>query len=58
MGLLSTYVAYKVGKSRGQKRAERSSRTDTRDPNCINYQMFCANYGSCDGQTCEYQEES
>lgn len=58
MGLFTTYVAYKVGKSRGKRSARNASFSGTRDPDCINYQMFCSNYGSCDGQVCEYPEDS
>lgn len=56
MGLVTNLVAYKLGKSRG-KRKERSSQSeaaDSRDPDCINYSMFCRQFGSCDGQKCEY----
>ena len=59
MGLVSHYLAYRVGKKRGRNAArrdaeDRMSDNDERDPDCINYTMFCKNYGSCDGQTCEY----
>lgn len=57
MGLFSHVVTYKVGKSRGAKaerKRARSKKQDTRNPDCINYQSFCKNYGSCGGQRCEY----
>jgi hypothetical protein len=57
MGLLGTVVTYKFGKSRGAKaerKRARSQKQDTRNPDCINYQSFCKNYGSCGGQRCEY----
>jgi hypothetical protein len=57
MGLFSHVVTYKVGKSRGAKaerKRARSQKQDTRNPDCINYQSFCKNYGSCGGQRCEY----
>jgi len=59
MGLLSHVVAYKVGKSRGRRRAERDApdTPDARDPDCLNYAIFCRQYGSCDGQRCEYGED-
>jgi hypothetical protein len=57
MGLLSHVVAYKVGKSRGRRKESRSSKEDTRNPDCLNYSVFCRQYGSCDGQKCEYEEE-
>jgi len=33
------------------KKPRRSSKSN---PECINYQLFCKNFGSCDGQKCEY----
>jgi hypothetical protein len=57
MGLLSHVVAYKVGKSRGRRKEARSRAEDSRDPDCLNYSSFCRQYGSCDGQKCEYEEE-
>jgi len=55
MGLFSHVVTYKVGKARG-RRKEKNSRPkeDTRHPDCVNYQSFCKNYGSCGGMKCEY----
>lgn len=57
MGLISHVVAYKVGKSRGRRKAERdnSESSDVRDPDCVNYPIFCRQFGSCDGQKCEYE---
>lgn len=56
MGLISNFVAYKVGKSRGRREERQELDIDTRDPDCLNYPIFCRQYGSCDGQTCEYDE--
>ena len=25
------------------------------DETCVNYALFCRSFGSCDGQTCEYE---
>lgn len=58
MGLLSHVVAYKVGKSRGRKKERQENQpVDTRDPDCVNYAIFCRQFGSCDGQKCEYEGE-
>lgn len=57
MGLVSHVVAYKIGKRRG-RREEQNSAPDARDVNCINFARFCENYGSCDGQVCEYEEDA
>jgi hypothetical protein len=58
MGLVSHIVTYKVGKSRGRRKAERNQpkAEDSRDPDCLNYASFCKHFGSCDGQKCEYEE--
>jgi hypothetical protein len=50
-------VAYGVGRRSGRKRAERNAGAPREhgDPECVNYRLFCENYGSCDGQTCEYE---
>ena len=59
MGLLSHLVTYKFGKRRGRAAARRSASpvvlTDERDPECIHYQSFCVNFGSCNGGACEYE---
>ena len=61
MGILSHLIIYKLGKRRGNRRASERLQTqwaeenDTRDPECVNYGMFCMTYGSCDGQQCEYE---
>lgn len=58
MGLLSHVVAYKVGKSRGRKKERKNNQpVDVRDPDCLNYSIFCRQFGSCDGQKCEYEGE-
>jgi hypothetical protein len=64
MGWLSHVVAYKFGKNRGRKKAERNfARTIEAGPHpdvfqmsdeCVNYESFCRNFGSCDGMECEY----
>ena len=59
MGLLSAIVAYKIGKRAGRKRAERRALSDEHHeghPDCVNYESFCKNYGSCDGMTCEFED--
>ena len=59
MGLLSTIVAYKIGKRAGRKRAERRAEANNDHeghPDCVNYASFCENYGSCDGMTCEFDD--
>ena len=61
MGLISSLVAYKVGKRRGRRKAERvAEREELADfhddidrEDCVNYYVFCKNFGSCDGQVCE-----
>lgn len=57
MGLVSHVVAYKLGKSSRRRKSEknRPELPDSRDPDCINYPIFCRQYGSCDGQKCEYE---
>ena len=32
-------------------------RTRDRDPECLNYESFCKNFGSCDGQECDYGDD-
>lgn len=59
MSLVGKFLTYRLGKSRGRRaerrRAEQERMThDERDPDCVNYAMFCMTFGSCDGQTCEY----
>ena len=61
MGLLSHIVAYKLGRRagrRGEARRATNVDRDDRDPDCINFDMFCKNYGSCDGMTCEFPEDA
>jgi len=63
MGLISIAIAYKVGKRRGRRTtsspvevSERGivvNRDGTVDE-CSNYERFCRNFGSCDGQICEF----
>lgn len=57
MGLLATYVIYRIGRSRGRKAEQgraADQEPDTRNPDCINYNNFCRSYGSCDEMECEY----
>lgn len=61
MGLFSAIVAYKIGKRAGRKKAERRAALDDDfggDPECLNFDSFCSNYGSCDGMVCEYDEQT
>jgi hypothetical protein len=57
MGILSTILAYGIGRRRG--RSERAERgvplIDERDADCINYESFCRNFGNCNGMECEYE---
>lgn len=57
MGILTTILAYKVGRNRGRKQgyrlAEYDSGTLPEREDCVNYHLFCKNFGSCDGQICE-----
>lgn len=61
MGILSEVIAYKIGKRRGERKAERRMSSEQspavggRDPECLNYQSFCVNFGSCNGMECEYE---
>lgn len=58
MGILSEVIFYQLGKRRGRIQTERNTQpviiNDTRDTECANYERFCKNFGSCDGQECEY----
>jgi hypothetical protein len=57
MGIITNIIAYKVGKRRGSRDSETVVVHDSRDPECLNYESFCKNFGSCDGQECEYDDE-
>jgi hypothetical protein len=57
MGLFSNIIAYKVGKSRGKRASKVVLENDDRDPECLNYESFCKNFGSCGGQECEYGDD-
>lgn len=56
MGLISTYIAYRVGKRRGRRATTVAHENDGRDPECLNFHSFCKSYGSCNGMTCEYEQ--
>lgn len=57
MGLFTNYIAYRVGK-RVVTRLQRIQRAQhdavQGDPECLNYESFCKNYGSCDNMDCDY----
>ena len=57
MGIFTNIIAYKVGKSRGKRDSEVVFVNDSRDPECLNYESFCKNFGSCDGQECNYGDD-
>jgi len=54
VGFISNLVFYKIGRRRGRVQRGQVSTHDERDPECINYQSFCRNFGSCNGLECEY----
>lgn len=62
MGWITNYVAYRIGR-RVQRSNEPRPQAQTAfipqsfddEPECINFDSFCKNYGSCDGQVCEYE---
>lgn len=61
MGFISSIVAYRVGRRQGRRKAERLAEReesaefddDIDREDCVNYHVFCKNFGSCDGQVCE-----
>lgn len=55
MGLLTMFVAYKVGKRRGEKPRSEPTCVEEGDMACSNYESFCKTYGSCDGMECDYE---
>lgn len=56
MGLITTYIAYRIGKRRGRNSVPSApAPAPTGDPQCLNYESFCKNYGSCHDQICEYE---
>ena len=57
MGLFSNIIAYKIGKSRGKRASKVVLENDGRDPECLDYESFCKNFGSCDGQKCDYDDD-
>ena len=57
MGIITNIIAYKIGKRCGERDSETVFVHDDRDPVCLNYESFCKNFGSCDGQECEYDDD-
>lgn len=59
MGLISSAIAYSVGRRHGRRKAERRGASEARNEgpvggeDCANYHRFCKNFGGCDGQVCE-----
>lgn len=54
MGLLSNYIAYRVGKRVGGRE---SPEPFAADPTCLHY-AECASEGGCLGRSCEFGEIS
>lgn len=56
MGLITNYIAYRVGKRVATPRCPPRAQHDAvqGDPECLNYESFCKNYGSCDDMECDY----
>ena len=40
---------------RKRKKGAKPRRSGKRNVDCLNYASFCETFGSCDGQTCEYE---
>ena len=40
---------------RKRKKSAKPRRLLAGTSDCLNYDRFCAAFGSCDGQTCEYE---
>ena len=57
MVLFTTVVAYKLGKRSGKRDSDVVVVNDRRDPECLNYESYCKNYGSCNGQKCDYGDD-
>ena len=38
-----------------RKKGSKKARSGKVNEECINYNLFCRNFGSCDGQVCEYE---
>lgn len=60
MGLISNLIFYKVGRRVGRRRASRPRRAaqqeaGRKNPECLNYESFCRNYGNCLDLECEYE---
>lgn len=58
MGFVTGAIIYKLGKRRGRKTAPKPVVNNFPNPrvyDCVNYARFCKEYGSCDGQVCEYR---
>jgi hypothetical protein len=43
------------GLRRKRKKGRKVGASGKRNEDCLNYASFCRNFGSCDGQTCEYE---
>ena len=56
MGLVTNYIAYRVGKRVATRKRPAVAQHDAvqGDPECLNYESFCKNYGSCDNMECDY----
>jgi hypothetical protein len=56
MGLITNYIAYRVGKRVATRSRPAGAQHDVvrGDPECLNYESFCKNYGSCDDMECDY----
>lgn len=63
MGWVTNYVAYRIGRRVQRSHEPRPQRYNQcipqflhdDEPECIHFASFCRNYGSCDGQVCEYE---
>jgi ribosomal protein L15 len=40
---------------RRKRKKGRSRQVAIAKPDCLNYDLFCRSFGSCDGQVCEYE---
>mgnify|MGYP006893285223 CR=1 FL=1 len=57
MGIITNIVAYKLGKRSGKRDSDVVVVNDRRNPECLNYESYCKNYGSCNGQECDYEDD-
>jgi hypothetical protein len=42
------------GFRRVRKKGRKSRDSSKSEPDCVNYNLFCRSFGSCEGQVCEY----